>query len=609
MRAIVHGVVLVGLVLGGTGVARAVDRARDESGVERAVKAWNLSGKGVLVALIDRGLDITHPAFRNADGTTRVVGMLDLTDDRGATAETNPYRFGTIYTEEQLNAALANEQPPPGADEEGRGTASAGIAAGNGAGSPKRVHRGVAPQADLLFVRLLADPSPWDPAKAEIEQRFIDRVPTNIGKPLPEVQPTDPDAPAPKKEPQGPDPEKSTIQDGQAFFGIQRLETALDYCAAQAQARNKPCVVILNFGRIGGPTDGTSKLCRHIDTLTGSGKPGLVIVTASGDKGDRENRTKGIVKDDEVTELWIDKEATGEVVVEVWYPGIDRVDVRITTTTDTHGPYKAPEWALGTYEQEFQLYHFAAVRSTHRPASGKRQIRVDLIRGPGRYLIELYGAVIKTPGGAPFDAFVSPNPENPLHEPFNRFVKANDPKHEDQEYKDPETVGLHGTIWDGATAKHAVVATSYVHRDEWKNIQGQDLLQVSEGKRGAIWRGSGRGPTADGRPGVTIAVPSDRIITTYARKSEWSSVRRNLISDEQGALYGLSSGTSAAAAFLGGVVALMLERNPTLDAVQVHDALRTTARTDEHTGKALPNRTWGHGKLDAYAAIQKVTPR
>ena len=129
---------------------------------------------------------------------------------------------------------------------------------------------------------------------------------------------------------------------------------------------------------------------------------------------------------------------------------------------------------------------------------------------------------------------------------------------------------------------------------------------LGEGAPGALWLGSAAGPTADGRRGVTVCAPGDRIVAAYARDAEWAERRSNIVGDD-GGMYGISSGTSAASALVGGVVALMLERNPGLDAAQVKTILQETARQDEHTG-AVPNASWGHGKLDAWAAVSSTQP-
>jgi hypothetical protein len=59
---------------------------------------------------------------------------------------------------------------------------------------------------------------------------------------------------------------------------------------------------------------------------------------------------------------------------------------------------------------------------------------------------------------------------------------------------------------------------------------------------------------------------------------------------------------SGASPIAVGVIALILQRNPTLDAIQVRQILRSSARRDGFTGTA-PNTRWGYGKLDAVAAL------
>jgi len=66
----------------------------------------SLTGRGVLVAVLDSGADYRHPEFRNLDGTTRIRALWDQT------AEGTPppgYYVGTEFTQEQLNEALTRE--------------------------------------------------------------------------------------------------------------------------------------------------------------------------------------------------------------------------------------------------------------------------------------------------------------------------------------------------------------------------------------------------------------------------------------------------------------------------------------------------------------------
>ncbi len=77
----------------------------------------------------------------------------------------------------------------------------------------------------------------------------------------------------------------------------------------------RPCVILLNIGSVGGPTDGTSKLCRKIDATVGPGHPGLVFVSGASDDGTAANRAGGFVGSGETVSLDIRKEATGNAHV------------------------------------------------------------------------------------------------------------------------------------------------------------------------------------------------------------------------------------------------------------------------------------------------------
>ena len=116
---------------------------------------YNLFGDGVLIAVIDSGIDYSHPDFRNEDGSTRIAALWDQT------IPGNPpegFDTGTLYSMEVINEALATPMPQrmnivPSVDTSGHGTHVAGIAAGNGRAS-NNLYRGVAPNSELIIVKL-----------------------------------------------------------------------------------------------------------------------------------------------------------------------------------------------------------------------------------------------------------------------------------------------------------------------------------------------------------------------------------------------------------------------------------------------------------------------
>ncbi|MDD7641560.1 MAG: S8 family serine peptidase [bacterium] len=131
-----------------------------QTGRGAAGSRTNLTGAGVLVAVIDSGIDYRHPDFRNADGTTRIMALWDQTAvPRAGEGPPEGYTQGVEYSRETINEALeqtdafAASQIVPQTDTSGHGTHVAGIAAGNGRASGG-TNRGVAYESELLIVKL-----------------------------------------------------------------------------------------------------------------------------------------------------------------------------------------------------------------------------------------------------------------------------------------------------------------------------------------------------------------------------------------------------------------------------------------------------------------------
>src|SRR5262245_2923434 len=231
-------------------VLDAIDHARQESRIDNAVARFGVTGQGVLIAILDRGIDWQNDDFRNDDGTTRIQYIFDLTDDTGANVPGNPYKIGTIYTRDQIDRALRGEVTLATRDAVGHGTTTAGLAAGNGRNSTDRKYRGVAPNASLLVVNITSD-----------------------GVPAHDDQPAE-----------------------TAYYQSDRIPMAMDFVRDKARELGLPCVMLLNLGSIGGPTDGTSQLSRKIDEIVGPNKPGLIFVTGAGDDGGGANHAGGVIQ-------------------------------------------------------------------------------------------------------------------------------------------------------------------------------------------------------------------------------------------------------------------------------------------------------------------------
>lgn len=106
---------------------------------------YSLSGRGTLVAVVDSGIDYTHPDFLQPDGSTRIACLWDQTTN-------------IVYNAADINDILSSDTASLrnivySLDPSGHGTHAAGIAAGNGAAS-QGIYRGIAYEASLLVVKL-----------------------------------------------------------------------------------------------------------------------------------------------------------------------------------------------------------------------------------------------------------------------------------------------------------------------------------------------------------------------------------------------------------------------------------------------------------------------
>ncbi len=131
-----------------------------------------LTGKGVLIGIIDSGLDWKHPDFINPDGTTRIVMLWDSTDqsfEESGIGSAPPYggKLGTVYDRAAIDAALSGSGTVNSRDTGGHGTMVASVAGGNGraAGNNAETYAGVAPGAEFVIVKqgtaTVSDAAQW----------------------------------------------------------------------------------------------------------------------------------------------------------------------------------------------------------------------------------------------------------------------------------------------------------------------------------------------------------------------------------------------------------------------------------------------------------------
>ncbi|MDF2610179.1 MAG: hypothetical protein K0R92_1653 [Lachnospiraceae bacterium] len=207
----------------------------------RNIPALNLQGQGVLVGIIDTGIDYTNDAFRYADGTTKIVSIWDQSIP-SETATPMGLNYGTEYSREQINKALANAEPytvVPSVDEDGHGTYLSGIIAGNY--NEEHNFSGVVPAAEIVIVKLKT-------AKANLKKFF--RIA----------------------------PDKICYQEND-------IMTGLKYLGDISGKLMRPISICIGLGTSQGAHDERSSLSNFITRLTDY--PSIAITIAAGNEGHR----------------------------------------------------------------------------------------------------------------------------------------------------------------------------------------------------------------------------------------------------------------------------------------------------------------------------------
>ena len=288
----------------GVGEVRASRRLRpllDVSGARiRAAEArvvHGLDGRGVIIGIVDTGIDYRHVAFRRPDGSTRIIAIRDysvLVEAGDGTGRKLP----RVFSRWEIDAALRAGKPLGHSDDNGHGTHVAGIAAGNGRSSTDRSGGfvGVAPQADLLVV-------------------------------------------------------KATRKDSASFDSADVLD-AIAYIDGVATTLKRPYVVNLSLGGHSGGHDGATMLERGIDSVIGQNRRGKMVVVAAGNEGGAAVHAAGRVSPGRPVRLpllipqYVERgpSTATAVALEVWYESTGNLSVRVIPPEgDPVGGYKPGE--------------------------------------------------------------------------------------------------------------------------------------------------------------------------------------------------------------------------------------------------------------------------
>lgn len=512
-----------------------------------------LTGRGVIIGIVDTGIDLDHPDFRGPDGRTRVLYAWDQSAEQGRPPGAIPN--GVLDYGHECDRAEIDGGVCPMVDRSGHGTHVAGIAAGNGSatGAGQAAYRfiGAAPEADLIIVKGGDNSIPAD--------RIVDGV---------------------------------------------------AYIFARAAELGRPAVVNLSVSTQSGPHDGTTLLEQALNALAG---PGRILVSVAGNQGVNANEFPAYVRAPvhAMGSVLNGMRSEHAVVVppyeakpgpfengaalELWYDGRDSLAVVVTTpageqirvatgdtalvTTASGGVYVAnapdgPEAINGDHLAMIVLFD---PEPGMAPASGRWLVAVegDRVHAGGAYHLWLVGSTMtsateltKLEGGTA-NSHLVPSP---------------------------------------GTADRVIAVGAYATRHRWPGVDGAPAAFPFQEPLGDIAFFSGPGPRRDGVLKPELAAPGKMVISSRAAQGALWDEFPNFV--ESDGVHAALLGTSMASPYVAGVVALLLQLSPNLMPEAVRGILAASARRDDFTARpgpgeppAVPNRLWGYGKLDAERAV------
>lgn len=317
-----------------------LDRSREECRVDRLHDANPaVRGDGVVVGIVDGGIDYIHPDFRNGDGSTRILHLWD----QGESSSGGGVPFGREYSRAEIDAALKELEDGgdpfalvPHRDRGAHGTHVAGIACGNGRGDGDLV--GMAPAADLIVV-----------------------VPAKEG--------------------------------GITLARSVRVFEAFRYIIDRAGGR--PVAINQSQGMNGGGHSGETVLETGLDLL--AREPGVAIVKSAGNEQQQMIHAGGEIEPGETVKLRLQVEGNNRLadILELWQDGDDELSVAVQPP----GSGRLPFVSAGDFrEQTTAAGNRVEIESDlDADDTGDTRTTIILTRGdasfiqPGRWRLHLRG--------------------------------------------------------------------------------------------------------------------------------------------------------------------------------------------------------------------------
>lgn len=528
-----------------------MDSVRSVTRVDSVQRGINLpagfTGKDVVMGIIDVGFDYGHPLLFDTLG--RGFRVRRVWEQKTSGTPPAHYIYGREITDSTAMWAAGTDIVS-----QSHGTHVAGIAAGGGFNGSNSTYRGVAFGTDVVLVGITPSPAQWQ----------------NTGM--------------------------TDIIDG------------MRYIYNYADAVNKPAVVNLSWGCTIGPHDGMSLFSTAVDRLTG---PGKLFACSAGNTGSNNlHLDKNFSAADTVLHTFVNFSPSlvqKKTWVDIWGDSTKSFCAAITMYNGT-----IVGNTTGFICLDNTLHSKYVVATTGDTCFIDFSTSASEFNGKPRIFLNIYNkssnSVLLTVKST--DARVNI---------WNGYVENSTGYYASLSngfYSWATNGNTAMTISDWSTTRSAIPVAAFAARTTYTNVRNNVVDASLSQTAGRLAAFSSKGPSADGRIRPFIAAPGFLVgsgVSSYdasfmASGGGYSSVLSVYAKNGRDYPYAMLSGTSMSAPVVSGILALMLEADRNLNPQQAQDILAVTAMQDAYTGviPAAGNNTWGHGKVNAYAAIKRV---
>ena len=533
--------------------AVTMDSARAQTHVDSVHTGINLpqayDGQDVVVGIIDAGFDYTHPA--NFDTAYNYLRLKSVWEQKGTGTAPNAFGYGAEYTD---STSMFNK----GYDlaDFSHGAHVAGIAGGSGYGGPNGDNerfRGMAYNSDLVYVGILPDLNMW------------------------------------------------------LNTGLTDMIDGINYIYDYAATVGKPAVANLSWGNPIGPHDGLALFSQACDNATGPGK--IFVLSAGNNAGRKVHLQKTFTPADTMvrTVLGFHGSLPSKTNwLDIWGDTAQNFCVQFELRNILGSVTSSTTYCIDDSTRQIQLVGnidtcFITLTAVSSDINGKAHMLLDVYSRTGEDLIV---SIIGQNGTVNmWQGYVlgARGYYGSLSKGFYTFCTNGDDAMASS---------------DMASTNSAIAVGAYTSKASFTNSSGstlgfgQNLYDIANF--------SSHGPTEDGRtkpnitgPGTAIGSSINSVDPAYmSTGSNYNLVTNQFVSPLNGTTYSYAmlQGTSMSSPAVAGIVALMLQANPSLTPAQVQNILYTTAIQDSYTGviPATGSSVWGWGKINAYGAVSQA---